>query len=540
MNPNTQFERDLELWLRAVAPANAPAGLHGAVIDRARTMRQRSGWMTLPSRRFGRGRGLTLLAAGALLLGGGALGVGSGLVRPPKVVQPAPSPSATAVPSTSPWTMTSMWPQSTLEEVQAAQQLADAGDPRYTWQIGPDLEAHLGQGGPYREQIFARFLQEKLGWEEFRWTLGNGIGNGILEYEGRVVFLRCSVGACDPTIDESRYETVQINVAQLARQGESGIWVVTGWEMLEPFQRIVPPPLDASVTALLNGFLDARVAGAGAQPYLDDPEADIPLLYATSSGARYEWAEFQQLPNYDWPYGLTAIQVLLHAGDTDVYQLFFMSDEDGSPGLGYVPDGYGTEIAPTIEDGWIVPAPYDAFDGEVTLQVSHPWVSRYGTGAIRLIPEDPGVAPTTDGGERNAWHSLVVMADPTRIGTGCPTVSGRATAEELAQSIRSDPGLQATAPVSVGTRGAAGLAMDVAIAAGVTGDSGCRGISGRTGGMPGLGGSVSVSAGARMRLYLFDAPEGSSMRTLAIAVVVPESEFERAASALDSVEFHAP
>jgi hypothetical protein len=57
--------------------------------------------------------------------------------------------------------------------------------------------------------------------------------------------------------------------------------------------------------------------------------------------------------------------------------------------------------------------------------------------------------------------------------------------------------------------------------------------------MPWLGGSVSLS-GERMRLYLFDAPEGLSMRTLAIAVVVPESEFYRAAPALDSVEFHAP
>ena len=47
-----------------------------------------------------------------------------------------------------------------------------------------------------------------------------------------------------------------------------------------------------------------------------------------------------------------------------------------------------------------------------------------------------------------------------------------------------------------------------------------------------------------MRLYLFDAPGGSSMRTLAIAIVAPESSFERAVEAavpvVDSVEFHAP
>ena len=68
MNPNTQFERDLEQWLQAEAPASAPAGFHATVMDRARTLRQRPGWTTtFPARRFGRGRGMTLLAAAALL-----------------------------------------------------------------------------------------------------------------------------------------------------------------------------------------------------------------------------------------------------------------------------------------------------------------------------------------------------------------------------------------------------------------------------------------------------------------------------------------
>ena len=58
MNPNTQFERDLEQWLQAKAPASAPAGFHATVMDRARTLRQRPGWATsLPVRRFGRARG---------------------------------------------------------------------------------------------------------------------------------------------------------------------------------------------------------------------------------------------------------------------------------------------------------------------------------------------------------------------------------------------------------------------------------------------------------------------------------------------------
>jgi hypothetical protein len=52
------------------------------------------------------------------------------------------------------------------------------------------------------------------------------------------------------------------------------------------------------------------------------------------------------------------------------------------------------------------------------------------------------------------------------------------------------------------------------------------------------------ATGDWMRLYLFDAPEGSSMRIQAIAIVAPESRFERAVEAaapvVDSVEFHAP
>ena len=44
-----------------------------------------------------------------------------------------------------------------------------------------------------------------------------------------------------------------------------------------------------------------------------------------------------------------------------------------------------------------------------------------------------------------------------------------------------------------------------------------------------------------MRLWLLDAPAASSMRILAVAMVVPESRFERAAAAAASlsVEFSA-
>src|SRR5690349_12239820 len=103
MNVNSKFERDLEQWLEAEAPASAPAGFHASVMDRARTLSQRPGWTTTPiARRLGRGRGMTLLAAAALMLGGGALAAGSGLLHLPSVIPPEPAPSVVAVAPASP------------------------------------------------------------------------------------------------------------------------------------------------------------------------------------------------------------------------------------------------------------------------------------------------------------------------------------------------------------------------------------------------------------------------------------------------------
>ena len=39
-----------------------------------------------------------------------------------------------------------LWPQTSLDEVRQAQALADAGDPRYTWQVDHDLGGAGGQG----------------------------------------------------------------------------------------------------------------------------------------------------------------------------------------------------------------------------------------------------------------------------------------------------------------------------------------------------------------------------------------------------------
>lgn len=315
--------------------------------------------------------------------------------------------------------------------------------------------------------------------------------------------------------------------------------------------------VDTELTELLNGFLDARIAGVGAQQYLNGAEEDIPLLYASSSGAPYERAEFEQVRGIQWPHGRMAVKVRLFAGETVVEQLVFWRPGDRL-GLDYVPHGYATHIAPTTENGQPLAVPIDFFDGEVTMHAAHPWIfADYPMGPLgRLIPEGT-VAPTTDGGERGDWDEFYVMADPALGGPGCQTASP-ADAEGLAESIRSYPGLEATAPVTVSAGGAEALTMDVAIRGTMEvavdeqynpcGNGLLTPIVDQS-----AGSSMTVvtegvirgqATGESMRLYLFDMPEGSSMRTMAIAIVAPEPSFDRAVAAaapvVDSVEFQAP
>lgn len=345
-----------------------------------------------------------------------------------------------------------------------------------------------------------------------------------------------------------------------------GVWLREGAAAESPApppSEQVPPSSEAEVTALLNGFLEARVAGEAAQQYLNVPEEDIPLLYATSSGAPYERGEFEPVRDTEWPYGFMAFKVRLLAGDTVVEQLFFTPHDDpehfpadGRLRLEYDPHGFATHIAPTTENGQPVALPYDSFDGEVTLRAAHPWVFHDGSFG-RLIPEGPGVGPTTDGGQRSDWDHLVLMADPAAVEVegGCQTSPRPADAEALAESIQSYP-LEATAPVAVSAGGAEGLMMDVKISAGAII---CGPASGGGDPEPGIlnpvfdqhasalvddGLITGVATGEWMRLYLFAVPEGLSMRILAIAIVAPESRFERAVQAaapvVDSVEFHPP
>ena len=456
-----------------------------------------------------------------------------------------------------------LWPQTSLEEVRQAQELADAGDPDYTWQVVPGLEVQLGQNHPSDgEMIFARFLEEGLGWEEFLWTEPFAHRDGL--EGGDVIYVRCAPGstnplypddpeggACAPTIDGFRYETVKIHAAQLARRGDAGIWVVTGWELIEPAEQIAPPS-DDEITSSLGAFLQARIDGEGADGLAGlseyDPLADvrvdreIPLLYATSTGAPYERSEFEIVDGPVWPEGPMRFEVRLFAenGETVVEQVFSLErDETGRLRSVYdlQPTGpEGRPVPPTTENGEAVPVEYGFLDGEVTYRAADPAAPH----PDLLWDQGPDVATVVGARERRL---LLILADPRPIGPGCEEAPAPADAEALAQSLRSDPDLEVDAPVAVTIGGIPALQLDVVLAPNA---SDCPWQ------MPSLSSTTPlllkhapfvVQGADRARLYLLDLPGGSA-RILAVVTLTDEDSFEGvlewAAPIVESIEFHTP
>ena len=439
-----------------------------------------------------------------------------------------------------------LWPQTSIEELRQAQELADAGDPRYTWQVYWNPR-QLGQHHPQGAEIFDRFLEEKLGWESFLWHEAFAHPDGL--DDGEVVFIRCAPGAtnplypdadpeCAPTIDEVRYEAVHIQVAQLVRQGPEGIWVVTDWEIVEPVAQADPRVVEAEGTTLLEDFLQARLDGAGAEAFVDlgyDPFADervdreVPLLYATSTGAPYERSEFEIVDGPAWPSGRMAAEVTLFAedGETVVEQAFSLERDDADRlrlVYDFVLDGGAKPAPATTENGDDAPVEFGFLDGQVTYRATFP------------------VGPHED-----LWklrRLLLFLADPRPIGPGCEEGPAPADAEALAESIGSDSDLEAGAPVPVTIGGISALQIDVVMA---------RDASSCPWQLPNISASTPllldrapfvVQGADRARVYLLDLPPGGSAQVLAIAVMSDEDSFERTLSVtapiVDSIEFRAP
>ena len=536
MGNDGQFDETVSRWMEETAPARLPERVLSATFERTRGSKQQVGWRASLGRSH-MPRFLGTVGAAAVLVVAGilALRLYSGLPD-------GPLPVGSADPSPEPTSLESMWPQSSLEEARQAQELADAGDPRYTWQVDPDLRSGPSQPTDDTE-IVARFLREELGWEDFRFmpVPEDGFGDGA-SYNN--AFIRCAAGrtnplypndpgACAPTIDDVRFERVSLDLGQPVRKDPSGIWVVTRWRTLSPFEQVAPAS-EADAKALLEAFIAARVERDGAADYVDvplddSPTGEVPLMYATSSGAPYERGDFERVGVPAWPDGTMQFRVRMFAegGVTVVEQSFRMHrDDTGGLRLEY---RFSPESAPTTENGQVVPVEYTFAIAEMTFQAAYPW--DYHPSTVTGLPAD-----TTLYLDDNQGAGFALVADPRPVETACQQGAAPADAAALARSIQSDPDLEATAPVDVSVGGVHALRLDVVAAPDGS-------VCGPLGGVPLVMAERGLASDERMRLYLLDLPGGSA-RTLAIAIITSGTRFERgveaAAPLVDSVRFGAP
>jgi hypothetical protein len=388
-----------------------------------------------------------------------------------------------------------------------------------------------------------------LGWEAYALNPFEGMArNGVYDvfYDQR--YLRCAPDRtnplyppgpepawgelCAPTLDDFRYESVSLDLAQLARQASDGIWVVSSWRPTAPFAQADPVAAEANATERLEEFLAARIAGNGAEGYVVvEPNADVPLLYATTSGATYDRYEVERVEGPRWPDGQMTFLVRLFADDDATVVQHEISLYQG---------GLWLDANSTTENRQPVAVSYTSADGEVTVSAPSPWNMWW--------PEADHVA---DVGvwfglmERDSFESdtSIGFVDPVAYDTWCankggsPLLSVPADAAAIAQQVIANPNFETTAPVPARIGGLDAISIDVALA---PGGAGCRV------GMIVISRWIHTIAwdpGLRLRLYLVDLPENMSVETLAITVVAPEDRFEEVIAEtepiIDSIEFHS-
>lgn len=438
---------------------------------------------------------------------------------------PSPGPTVTS------WD--TMWPQSSLAEVQEAQRLADAGDSDYTWQVDAQLAGDNWER-LYNGQLefVDRFLREVLGWEAYMHNAFVGGADLALTDQH---FLRCAPGrtnplyppqpdserpgeSCAPTIDELTYESVTLDLVQPDRQGPGGIWVVNNWRATAPFVQIDPAVAEAQATDRLEQFLAARIAGRGAEGIVDVYagwlEPQVPLLYATTSGSPYERFEFDRVDGPDWPYGgyiTFSVRLFADDGATVVEQEIY-SHWDGGASAG-IEGGLALGLTPTTENGQPIRMLFAQFDGEVTYSST--------SQNPMMIGEHPD-----DG--------LIDFTDPAVFWSECAQGPVPADAAAFAQAVIADPNFETTAPVAARVRRVEAVAIDVALSPGGRVCGAYRTDANRW--------IHALEPGVRLRLFLVDLPESTSMRTLAVTVIAPEASFEEviqeADPIIDSIEFH--
>jgi hypothetical protein len=309
--------------------------------------------------------------------------------------------------------------------------------------------------------------------------------------------------------------------------------------MTAPFAQTDPVAAEATGRARLDTWLAARVAGQGAEGYVGSGTyGSIPLLYATTSGAGYDRYTIERIDGPRWPTAYMTFAVRLFANDATVVQQDVLWDPTN--------DVLGMYANTTYEDGQPVSLPYTSAEGDVTVSAPGPWSMWWApSGYPRdLLGQDIAVITglmTKDSPSYWVSKEYIGFVDPVAYDEWCaanggtPLLTAPADAAEIAQQVAADPNLTTTAPVAARIGGLEAVSLDVALA---PGGKLCQvGMIETSRWIHELGSSPNL----RLRLYLVDLPEGSSVETLAITVQAPEERFEEflseTAPIIDSIQF---
>jgi hypothetical protein len=148
-----------------------------------------------------------------------------------------------------------IWPQDTREEaLEAQQQVVEQTriEPGCTAQ-GPECLVPPDLWQLDAEDVVVRFATQVLGWEEASVTADL---EPLPDEPGPVKRLvkRCAAGVFCAAQD-----SVLVTAERLLRSDRTGLWFVTAWES---------PASNAAVVAFVSDFLQARIAGSGAERFL--------------------------------------------------------------------------------------------------------------------------------------------------------------------------------------------------------------------------------------------------------------------------------
>jgi hypothetical protein len=214
-----------------------------------------------------------------------------------------------------------LWPQDSREEGQRAQTAADAGDPRYSWQLGAD-----------GEDAVLRYVRGELGWarpQPLEIQVPEDAGGWLRRW--RVI--RCAPGAANPDYPEVEcapaadrtYPSAHVTVERLLRRDQKGLWIVTVVE-LDVVHQPEPAP-SRVVRRMVAAFLERRIRGTGAEHYISaHGQAEFGVefgetpLYSPANGPRYARYEVEFVDGPLWPFGSFEVGVRMNLSSGGVLE----------------------------------------------------------------------------------------------------------------------------------------------------------------------------------------------------------------------------